>query len=479
MKSSLKYIDLFSGCGGLSLGLEKAGFQLELAVEKSPMASETFYHNFIEPIENDANWRKFLDKSIEEQALYGLVVNELRAVLDNDNIMNSLLKKDIDLVAGGPPCQGFSMAGRRNPKDARNQLPWQFMEFIERVSPKMVIMENVVGISRNFSKHNEEAPFTQLRRALEATGSGYVVQPVELNAMHYGVPEHRPRMMLLGVRKDIVKNFNIYIVPEIWKSEYDFIPSKNFKNRPSLVPEAKYYGKNIRTSYEALWDLDNNGYKVNYKDPKYNTKEGSYAYSLRNEASLIDGQINESNKNQTINNHTLRKHADMIIKRFRLYQYLQANGIQTKVLNIPLINNLTIDEKNELLKKALKDATFPAMSPDGIELASSEKELIDLITLLATRKHSQRPLNLSKPSPTVLTLPDDLIHPVYPRIMTVRELARIQSFPDHFTFRSKETTGSERRKFEVPQYTQVGNAVAPILAFELGKKFLELLKEYK
>jgi len=111
---------------------------------------------------------------------------------------------------------------------------------------------------------------------------------------------------------------------------------------------------------------------------------------------------------------------------------------------------------------------MPAEAPDRKVIARSTEELVDTFMQLGTKKHSQRALSWTKPSPTVLSLPDDYIHPLEPRTLTVRELARFQSFPDSFEFRAKETTGSLRRRVEVPQYTQVGNAVPPKMAKAVG-----------
>ena len=111
-------------------------------------------------------------------------------------------------------------------------------------------------------------------------------------------------------------------------------------------------------------------------------------------------------------------------------------------------------------------------------LAKSARELPALMIALKTKKHSQRPLKWDKPSPTVVSLPEDFVHPVKPRTMTVREMARFQTFPDSFEFRAKETTGSLRRRFEVPQYTQVGNAVPPLLAQAAGKTMFSILERY-
>ena len=106
----------------------------------------------------------------------------------------------------------------------------------------------------------------------------------------------------------------------------------------------------------------------------------------------------------------------------------------------------------------------------GADLSEEDvRNLARQISDLPTRKHSQQVLHPAKPSPTVLTIPDDLIHPYEDRVMTVRELARLQSFPDSFTFHGRVTTGGERRKDDVPRYTQVGNAVPPLLAKAIGQ----------
>ena len=105
----------------------------------------------------------------------------------------------------------------------------------------------------------------------------------------------------------------------------------------------------------------------------------------------------------------------------------------------------------------------------------ADDNLVDVVMRLDTRKHTQRVVPAGAPAPTVVTLPDDYVHPVENRIMTVRELARFQSFPDWFEFRSKETTGSHRRKVEIPQYSQVGNAVPPLMAQAIGELLVNVL----
>jgi len=463
MAKKLTYIDLFAGCGGLSLGLEQAGFELVLAVEKSDMAAETFYHNFIDRITNQSKWTEFAstETSVLDQAKQKLVVKELSAVLECPELLESLRKKDIDLVAGGPPCQGFSLAGRRNPEDIRNKLPWQYLEFVEAVAPKAVVIENVSGMSQDFKKHGQESPFDQLRRALMETGPGYEVQPVLLNAMHYGAPQHRPRVMLLAIRKDIAASLNLACSEHTWRSDFDNIGSLLFRERPRLAPQATHFGDDILTVADAIADLTRTGYSR-----KTNVSE--FAKEMREDDEWMPEKVRAAYRKGKLSNHTLRKHAEHIETRFRLYQYFRDEGIHPKIMGIPKTPGVPDDGLRVMVSEAIQGARVPAKAPDGTVIAKTKGELVELIMGLGTRKHSQRPLSWSSPSPTVVSLPDDYVHPDDPRTLTVREMARFQSFPDSFEFRAKETTGSLRRRVEVPQYTQVGNAVPPKMAKAIG-----------
>ncbi len=472
MSSGLKYIDLFSGCGGLSLGLEQAGFELSLAVEKSDMAAETFYHNFIEKIENQNDWINFcsIDKSVADQASKGLVVKELSDVLKCEATLTKLRNENIDLVAGGPPCQGFSLAGRRNPDDIRNQLPWQFLEFVEAVNPKTVVIENVSGIAQNFKKHGKKSPFEELQIALKSIGIGYEVQALLVNAMHYGAPQHRPRVMLIGVRKDIASTLSLKIYDDMWKSNFDNVSSIQFPVRPSLAPLATHFDDAILTVADAISDLNAKGYRRLKNVP-------AYAQEMRDDINWQPECLQQKPTSKRLKNHTLRKHGSHIKTRFRLYQYFKTQGVHPKIFATAKNSELTTPQARELLYEKLVDCQLPAKSPDGIVLATQLSQLVELVVDLATKKHSQRPLCWLLPSPTVVSLPDDYVHPSEARTLTVREMARFQSFPDSFEFRAKETTGSLRRRFEVPQYTQVGNAVPPKLAKAVGGMLKGLLLE--
>ncbi|CAC9656629.1 DNA-cytosine methyltransferase (EC [uncultured Gammaproteobacteria bacterium] len=462
----MKYIDLFAGCGGLSLGFESVGFKLGLAIEKSPMASETFYHNLIKPLDSDKSWKTYLNQSTEKKIETGLYVGETITLLENEEFIDQLKEKLplTDLIIGGPPCQGFSMAGKRNPKDHRNELPWQFLEYVEIFKPKAVLMENVVGMRRRFNKHNEDSPFQKIKKVLES-GVGnsenspqYIVQELQLNAMHYGVPQHRPRVFLLGIRKDIAEVKSLTATTDIWFSSNFF--DGNIGSPLCPIPTIKE--KDILSVYDAIGDL----YDEENRNLKY--------LNILNKKSAFKKVI--KHKKEELSNHNLRNHSDKIKKRFRLYQYFSEQGISTKVFNIASKYNATSDKVYyHEIEKALVNAKVPALSPDDMVIARDKNELIDTVLELATKKHSQRPLKAIEPSPTVVSIPDDVIHPTLARTMTVREQARFQSFPDYFEFKSKETTGGAMRKVDVPQYTQVGNAVPPLMAKVIAQHIKDLI----
>jgi len=460
-----KSIDLFSGCGGLTLGLHRAGFENLLGIEKSPMAAETFFHNFVKRLGED-DWAKFLSnhKTPAEQAEKKIVVGELAGVLKDKELLERLRLQNVDLVAGGPPCQGFSLAGRRNPDDARNLLPWQFLEFVEATDPKAVIIENVSGMTQAFKKHGKPSPFMELREALIRTGGGYIVQAVHLNAKHFGVPQNRPRVMLIGIRDDMARGAGVMAQDNIWRSEYDHVSSVLFPQRPDLAPQATHFGEDILTVADAISDLSYKGYRRLSNLPEY-------AEEIRTETVPV-----ESEEQKGILNHRLRRHAEHIETRFRLYQYFRDNGVTAKVLGIPKDDNLTDAGKRTLIRETLVNVKLPAKGGDKRVIARDLDSLVDVIMSLGTKKHSQRSLSWTSPSPTVVSLPDDYVHPEQARTLTVREMARFQSFPDSFVFRSKETTGSHRRRFEVPQYTQVGNAVPPRLGRAVGEVVYDVLE---
>lgn len=454
----MKYVDLFSGCGGLSLGVEAAGGELVLAVEKSDMAARTFYHNLLGDMSSDSRWERYLNSSLIDQIADRVVVDELANVLSDQAAMAFVSASKVDAVVGGPPCQGFSLAGRRNRDDLRNRLPWEYLDFVDATSPKAVVIENVVGMDHSFDK-GVESSFKQLQRALELTGPGYVVQGIRANAMHYGAPQHRPRLLIIGVREDIAASSGLTTTSDTWRSGFlDEID----QDIPSLAPRPTVTRSELRKLSDAVGDL-------------------TFDPSLRRGASKYVGELNghawpvRRNGRTFPENHVPRNHREATKTRFRLYQFLADSGLNTRLLG--QIAYLDGPNAQSLALAELTDVSLPAVAPDGTILAETLQELVALTTSLATKKHSQKVLCWDEPARTVVTLPDDYVHPSEPRIFTVREMARFQGFPDHFEFLGKETTGAHRRRLEVPQYSQVGNAVSPWLGAAIGSLLNSVIEE--
>jgi len=167
-------IDLFSGCGGLTLGLKQAGFKVVAAVEIDQAFVETYRLNHSE-----------VDVWAED--VRNIKLNEFKRRL-------KLRKGQLDLLAGCPPCQGFSTIGTRKKNDERNDLVLEFLKFIEKLLPKTVMMENVPGLIRDYR-------MDILQKRLSEMGYDCGNTPTVLNAADYGVPQRRKRMILLAGRK--------------------------------------------------------------------------------------------------------------------------------------------------------------------------------------------------------------------------------------------------------------------------------------
>ncbi|MDB1652818.1 DNA (cytosine-5-)-methyltransferase [Enterococcus durans] len=169
----MNYIELFSGAGGLSLGFEEAGFKNIFAVEHDKTIAQTYKLNF--PKNN-------------------LIVSDIKAI-DNNKIKELTLGKKIDVVIGGPPCQGFSLAGKNGRTfvdDDRNWLFKEFVRFVSVIKPKMFVMENVARMI----SHNKGQTILEIKTEFESLG--YSVQYKVLQAANYDVPQKRQRIFIVG-----------------------------------------------------------------------------------------------------------------------------------------------------------------------------------------------------------------------------------------------------------------------------------------
>jgi DNA (cytosine-5)-methyltransferase 1 len=407
----MRFIDLFAGCGGLSLGLSKAGWKGVLAIEQSEDAYKTFHHNFNRNVALKFDWPAWLPKApISTSEL----LSQYRQKL-------TTLRGDIDLLAGGPPCQGFSFAGRRRPNDPRNQLRDEYIKIVDIIRPKFLIFENVKGFTVQFKDAPNQVHSEQVILELEnMEWGGYRTFSSTIDASLFGVPQPRPRFILIAVRADLIHNHPDIEDPfhEIQAYADEFRAKKGLNGHEVSVREAI---SDLETSHSGVQaSEDTNG----FEQIRYQYATTSQFQKLMR-AELPDGQ--------KANSLRLARHRPHTLNRFR------------KILETC--------PKGKSLSKEFRDK-------NGI------------------KKQCFTPLHPDKMSRTITTLPDDILHYSEPRILTVRECARLQTFPDWFEFMGKYTTGGPQRRDECPRYTQVGNAVPPLMAEALGRRIIEMAKNY-
>lgn len=399
MKNKLTYIDLFAGCGGLSLGLHNAGWKGLFAIEKSPDAFKTLEYNLINR-NNHFDWPNWLPQK----------AHEINQVLDEYKDQLLKLKGKVKLVAGGPPCQGFSMAGRRNENDLRNDLINSYIQFVEAVEPEMIFFENVKGFTMEFKKNKEKGIAYSSLVTKKLEDLGYFVKGQLVNFGNFGVPQKRTRFILVGINKNQAnasqEKANSFF-EKLEKNKFNFLKAKGLNAETTLN--------------EAVSDLlKSNGLEPTPDFPRF--ESGLYVKEKSNYQKLMREGCNE----KIPNSHRFPKHSPEIVSRFKS------------------ILAETKDRRNLDLSKTLREK-------------------------YSIKKHTVIPLNGNDKSPTITTLPDDYIHYAEPRILTVREYARIQSFPDWYLFQGKYTTGGKRRVQEVPRYTQIGNAIPPLFGEQSGE----------
>jgi len=394
-------IDLFAGCGGLSLGLYQAGWHGVFAIEKNPCAFETLKYNLIDN-KKHFDWPEWLPKEpLDILRVNKMYKKELRQ-----------LRGTIDLIAGGPPCQGFSMAGKRVKDDIRNQLVFAYIEFIKMVQPKLILFENVKGFTYAFGKKDnpDAIPYSVIVvERLKKMGYDVCAQVIDFSK--YGVPQRRKRFILVGVQKNVKKSAN------------DFINKLN-ENRDSFLSTCGL-SKNT-TVIDAISDLLKSNGTVPTPDRK-NFQSGVY------------GNIKSN------------------------YQEYMRHGIDWR---IPQSHSFAHhgEEKLACYKRLL--AEYPVK---GKRIDGKAREAWGI------KQRGLFILDGKDAAPTITNMPDDYLHYQEPRIMTVRECARIQSFPDWYEFKSKYTTGGDQRKKEVPRYSQVGNAIPPLFAHQAGLVLNEMI----
>lgn len=346
----MNLLDLFCGCGGLSEGFRLAGFKVVGGIDFNQDSVNTYSKNFPKAIAICEDLLNFKDKRISE--VFG--------------------DKNIEVIVGGPPCQGFSNANRwqKEMNDPRNKLFYEYLRFVKVLQPKVVVIENVRGILTKDSGYAKDR-IIKLIQSL-----GYRVNCEVLNASDYGVPQNRTRAFFVALRNDLCDDPFSF-------SELKQLPKVNVK--------------------DAIGEL----YKFEKKEsPEFclSTKPSSdYRKYLRSQKG-------------TVSNHQIIYPAEITQKRI---SYVPQGGNWSDIPKT-MFNN----DRNNRHSSAFK------------RLNESECS----VTIDTGNAHS------------------NYFHPLYNRIPTVREAARIQSFNDDFVLLGTRSS----------QYRQVGNAVPPLLAKALA-----------
>ena len=418
----LTTVDLFAGCGGLTRGLQWAGFECIAFNEINKDAADSFALNFPDSIRLDGDIRT---------AVSNRVVDEV--------ILPAVVGRGVDLVCGGPPCQGFSGIGHRRSFSVEkrdvptNHLFKEMIRVIERVQPRGFLFENVQGLlsSKWHTSGRKGEIFNDVWAAFSAI-DGYVAQPTLLHAYSFGVPQNRPRVMIMGIKKEIVEAAGV--TETVFQPTSGKTLQQQLRNNGGLFPSAE--GSTAPGIREAIGDLE-------YDD--WTEEEGYHRNPPLTEFQReMRSGLGGDPRRQRLTDHVVSNHSRRVRERFQFM-------IDNKVSNI-----------REL--------------PEGMR----------------TKKFSQKLLpvdwNGGSPSITCCSNSDDYVHYSMPRALSVREWARLQTFPDHHLFSGPRTTGGARRAGnpdegvwdrEVPKYTQIGNAVPPKLAEAIGLRIAELISQPK
>ena len=422
-RKSLKVVDLFAGCGGLSLGLENAGFFPVFVNELNDDARQTYIEN-----------RRAINPLLAEK---GFHASDVKSMLASPAYVRSLEKRfsdefkfnhgELDLLVGGPPCQGFSGIGhRRSYSVEKEQLPSNHLfqdmaALVHRLRPRAFLFENVRGLLN--AKWNDSGEKGEIWQEVFQTFNrleGYRVAYRLVYAKDYGVPQNRPRVLMVGIRDDVRSPL---LVDSDSKDgvERGFLPAPSGQSAPDPIA--------------LLGDLVSADY-VNGGSTKAYPKAATTAVQKLLRTPREGGA--PYRKGDPLTEHDYSKHNPKIIEKFQAM--IDSGGVVPEAFRT---------------KKFAQRVLPTRWGPEG-------------------------------PTITATSLPDDYVHFSQPRILSVREWARLQMFPDWYQFSGKRSTGGIRRAGnpregvfdrEVPKYTQIGNAVPVGLAQAVGEHLAKILRK--
>ncbi|OJI06017.1 DNA cytosine methyltransferase [Polynucleobacter sp. MWH-Adler-W8] len=422
MKHKKLYVaDFFAGCGGLSFGLELAGFHPAYVNELNKDAIESYLLN------REDEYPYLRDIAFHCNDIKDLVLNKkllTNTIKEFKNQLGINIKNgDLDLLVGGPPCQGFSGIGhRRSYSVDKEQLPsnhlYEDMAYVVSVlKPKIFLFENVKGLLS--AKWNGDGVKGEIWDDVQSTFKklkDYQVNFSLVRAKDYGVSQNRPRVLLVGIRNDVYKKSESLIKGSVANG---FLPSPTYE----ACDLDNLLGDLVDDNYV------NGGFTDKYVKPA-KTKIQKYFRTT------TDGKVLA--KGASLTEQEYSKHAPNVLAKFK---YMHAHDGK-------------IHESMQTKKFAQR--VLPAKWDEG------------------------------GPSITATSLPDDYVHFSQPRTLTVREWARLQGFPDYYRFAGSRTTGGIRRAGnpregnfarELPKYTQIGNAVPVFLAKAVGEHFAKIINK--
>jgi DNA (cytosine-5)-methyltransferase 1 len=390
MSKKLKFIDVFSGCGGLSYGVEMAGLECLAAVDFNAIAIETFNLNHQSSVGLQRDLTKFEPNELAE--IIGVT--------------------EVDLVVGGPPCQGFSTArtqgggnfGKEIMDDPRRDLYKRFLKYVEFFKPKVFVMENVLGIKSMGSGFY----FTKIQEASRSLG--YSVAPVQINCWEFGVPQKRIRQLFIGTRVGLPL----------------FMPNRYLIKTHSLDVEDDSL-EPVVTLGEAICDLPPLKANDGLIESKYDLALRKKHIKDYGDRYIID--LMQVEQAQHLTWHISRLHSERDLRDFLLLREGESS-------------------KNAISRGEVMETPYSMQSFSDKYKRQSRSELCSTIVA-----------HLKK---------DGLmfIHPTQNRSLTPREAARVQSFPDTFQFAGQRGN----------VYEQIGNAVPPLAGRAIGNAIKAYLK---
>lgn len=368
MKSKkLTCVDLFSGAGGLSKGFLDAGYDVLLGVDFDDAALKTFKEN------HGDSYAMKLDLFNHDN------INQIIDFLANKGIKH---EGDLDVLVGGPPCQGFSIAGPRDMNDKRNRLYTAMVKLADKLKPQAILLENVPGMLTTNNGIGAKRIIADFKTI------GYTMIPKMMYAPDFGIPQIRKRVFFVGFKDS--------------EQKFEF-------------PEPTVTQQNYVTCEDAISDL-----------PSLQTDDGNIIYG-EEEQNYSTAPLNEYQRMMRKNSPKVHNH----------------------------IGSIPIEKTRAMISLVPEGKNYKALPPEYSSMYKYHEAL--------TRYNSKRP------SLTINTGHRSHFHYKWNRIPTVRESARLQSFPDNFIFYGNKSE----------QYRQVGNAVPPLLGYVVAKQLAPYLKNTK